>query len=183
MVSKEFKASLWLPNGGNWNKGITCQSRYLEYRYRYYPGVGNGNPLQYPWLGNPMDRGAWWATAHGVAKSQTRLNGSTLTCASGLCLVTLGFGCCVLSSLEVPGKRGTGREKKEQLFNQRVLTGAGTCVHGSRDDWLRSARSDLLEPVCEPGAALLLSICASWVPQVHGTEPGALEKRGCSGEN
>ena len=81
-----------------------------------------------------MDRGAWWAIAHGVAKSQTRLNGSTLTCASVLCLVTLGFGCCLLSSLEVPGKRGTGREKKEQLFNQRVLTGAGTCVHGSRDD-------------------------------------------------
>ena len=32
------------------------------------PGVGNGNPIQYSGLGNPMDRGAWWATAHGVAK-------------------------------------------------------------------------------------------------------------------
>ena len=31
------------------------------------PGEGNGNPLQYPCLGNPMDRGAWWATVHGVA--------------------------------------------------------------------------------------------------------------------
>ena len=31
----------------------------------------NGNPLQYPCLGNPMDREAWWATVHGVAKSQT----------------------------------------------------------------------------------------------------------------
>ena len=29
---------------------------------------GNGNPLQYSCLGNPMDRGAWWTTAHGVAK-------------------------------------------------------------------------------------------------------------------
>ena len=38
------------------------------------PGGGNGNPLQYSPLGNPMDRGAWWATAHGVAKSQTRLS-------------------------------------------------------------------------------------------------------------
>ena len=36
--------------------------------------VGNGNPLQYSCLENSMDRGAWWATAHGVAKSQTRLN-------------------------------------------------------------------------------------------------------------
>ena len=37
-------------------------------------GVGNGNPLQYPCLENSMDRGAWRALVHGVAKSQTRLN-------------------------------------------------------------------------------------------------------------
>ena len=36
-------------------------------------GEGNGNPLQYSCLGNPMDRGAWRATVHGVSKSQTRL--------------------------------------------------------------------------------------------------------------
>ena len=35
------------------------------------PGGGNGNPLQYSCLENPMDRGAWWATVHGVIKSQT----------------------------------------------------------------------------------------------------------------
>ena len=33
------------------------------------PGEGNGNPLQYSCLENSMDRGAWWATVHGVAKS------------------------------------------------------------------------------------------------------------------
>ena len=33
------------------------------------PGEGNGNPLQYSCLENPMDRGAWWATIHGVAES------------------------------------------------------------------------------------------------------------------
>ena len=38
------------------------------------PGEGNGNPLQYSCLENPMDGGAWWATLHGVAKSQTRLS-------------------------------------------------------------------------------------------------------------
>ena len=32
------------------------------------PGEGNGNPLQYSCLGNPMDRGLWWAAVHGVAK-------------------------------------------------------------------------------------------------------------------
>ena len=34
---------------------------------------GNGNPLQYSWLENPMDRGAWQATVYGIAKSWTRL--------------------------------------------------------------------------------------------------------------
>ena len=38
------------------------------------PGEGNGNPFQYYCLENPMERGAWWATIHGVAKSQTRLS-------------------------------------------------------------------------------------------------------------
>ena len=37
-------------------------------------GVGNGNPLRYSCLGNPMDRGVWRAIAHGVPKSQTRLS-------------------------------------------------------------------------------------------------------------
>ena len=38
------------------------------------PGVWNGNPLQYFWLENSMNRGAWWATVHGVTKSQTWLS-------------------------------------------------------------------------------------------------------------
>ena len=36
-------------------------------------GEGNGNPLQYSCLENPMDRGAWWAVVHGVTQSRTRL--------------------------------------------------------------------------------------------------------------
>ena len=42
------------------------------------PGEGNGTPLQYSCLENSMDGGAWWATVHGVAKSQTRLSDFTL---------------------------------------------------------------------------------------------------------
>ena len=41
---------------------------------RRFPGEGNGNPRQYSWLENPTDRGAWWTTVHGVAKSQTQLS-------------------------------------------------------------------------------------------------------------
>ena len=38
------------------------------------PGEGNDNPLQYSCLENPMDRGAWWAIVHEVAKSQTQVS-------------------------------------------------------------------------------------------------------------
>jgi len=42
-------------------------------------GEGNGHPLQYSCLENPMNRGAWWAAVHGVAKSRTRLSDFTFT--------------------------------------------------------------------------------------------------------
>ena len=49
---------------------------YLSYILR---GDGNGTPLQYSCLENPMDGGAWWAAVHGVAKSRTRLSDFTFT--------------------------------------------------------------------------------------------------------
>ena len=42
-------------------------------------GEGNGTPLQYSCLENPMDGGAWWATVHGVVESRTRLSAFTFT--------------------------------------------------------------------------------------------------------
>ena len=42
-------------------------------------GEGNGNPLQYSCLENPMEGGGWWGTVHGVAKSRTRLSDFTFT--------------------------------------------------------------------------------------------------------
>ena len=45
----------------------------------WYTEEGNGTPLQYSCLENPMDGGAWWATVHGVVKSRTRLNDFTFT--------------------------------------------------------------------------------------------------------
>ena len=53
------------------------------------PGVRNGNPFQYSCLGNPVDREAWRATVHGVAKSWTRLSDYTAT--------TVTFGLDVLT--------------------------------------------------------------------------------------
>ena len=43
------------------------------------PGEGNGNPLQDSGLGNPMDRGAWWATVHGLTKSWALLSDEATT--------------------------------------------------------------------------------------------------------
>ena len=62
------------------------------------PGGGNGNPVQYSWLGNPMDRGAWWATVYGVAKSWPRP--SPCVCAhvrmhthTSICVINLATQC------------------------------------------------------------------------------------------
>ena len=48
------------------------------------PGVGNGNPLQYSWLENPMDRAAWWAAVHRMVKSQTQLRRFSLHASANL---------------------------------------------------------------------------------------------------
>ena len=56
----------------------TCVFFYYGF-LRVYGGVGNGNPLQYSCLENPMDGGAWWATVHGVARSWTRPGDFTFT--------------------------------------------------------------------------------------------------------
>ena len=55
------------------------------------PGEGNGNPLQYSFLKNSMDRGACWATVHGVTKSGTRLGTHTAQHISSTLLITLKF--------------------------------------------------------------------------------------------
>ena len=46
-------------------------------------GEGNGNPLQYPCLGNSMDRGAWWAAAHGIARVRHNLVTKQQLCSTG----------------------------------------------------------------------------------------------------
>ena len=55
------------------NAGDTRDASLIP-RLGRFSGVGNGNLLQYSCLENSMDRGAWWATVHMVAKSQTRLS-------------------------------------------------------------------------------------------------------------
>ena len=90
-------ASRWL--GG---KETACQCRRCR-RCGFNPWVrkipwifpGNGNPLQYSCLGNPMDRGAWWATVHGVAKSRIQLSDWTTTILRPLGRLTWGHPVCL----------------------------------------------------------------------------------------
>ena len=58
------------------------------------PGEGNGNPLQYSCLGNPMDRGAWWATVHGVTKQLDTTEWLNNTNNQSVCLRLRGFPGC-----------------------------------------------------------------------------------------
>ena len=56
-------------------KEYTCQGRRLKIpESGRSPGIGNDNPLQYSCLGNPIHRGVWQATVHGVTKSRTWLS-------------------------------------------------------------------------------------------------------------
>ena len=61
--------------GGSEGKESTCNAGDLGLipGLGRSPGGGHGNPLQYSYLENPMDKGAWRATVHGVAKSRTQL--------------------------------------------------------------------------------------------------------------
>ena len=64
----------WASPGGAVVKSLPATGMDLTPESGRSPGGGNGNPLQYSCLGNPMESGAWWTTVHGVAKSQTRLS-------------------------------------------------------------------------------------------------------------
>ena len=72
---KKVKLKLGFP-GGSEVKASACNAGDLGSipGSGRSPGEGNGNPLQYSCLENPMDGEAWWATVHGVTKSRTRLS-------------------------------------------------------------------------------------------------------------
>ena len=67
------KSMLGLPRWHNCKESDTGDMSSVPGSGRF-PGVGNGNPLQYSWLENSMDRGTWWSTVHGVTKRWTQLS-------------------------------------------------------------------------------------------------------------
>ena len=87
---------------GTGSKETACSAgdRHSKSGLGRSPGELNGNPLQYSCLKNPMGRGAWWATVHGVAKSRTRVSDFT---SLHLCAIHLWASSCLgASSLTQP---------------------------------------------------------------------------------
>ena len=67
------------PGPLHWECEVLAAGPSGKSHWRGFAGEGNGTPLQYSYLENPMDRGAWWAAVHGVTKSRTRLSDFTVT--------------------------------------------------------------------------------------------------------
>ena len=112
-----------------------------------FPGEGNGNPLQYSCLGNPMDRGAWWVTVHGATKSGTQLRAHTQSLFSRGTVVFLGVNFQLLwttGSLSI-----LKAVLPMRIYTLSPWTSAGTC----RDEWHGFS---CMEKAVEPWEALLL---------------------------
>ena len=139
------------------------------------PGEGDGNPLQYSCLGNPMDRGAWQATVHGVEKSQTRLSNWTHT----MTRWPPKFSPCNLRcGLSVrpgwwPGSRPTGSQEEREgaspasgwhsfaVASRTVIIGAVTDVNTVT--WLTAGK-------------LSADWCISFFSHSILAEPGTIQK-------
>ena len=77
-----LEVTTWKRNAGKWLSFQVGKGQHIRQKSEgpnAYSGEGNGNPLQYSCLENPMDREAWWAVVHGVAKSRTRLSDFAFT--------------------------------------------------------------------------------------------------------
>ena len=83
LLDKSPLSGLRSESGNRWVPGQTFTTGLFAFRgaqrHEHFLEEGNGTPLQYSCLENPVDGGAWWAAVHGVAKSQTRLSDFTFT--------------------------------------------------------------------------------------------------------
>ena len=93
---RKFWDSLHLPTLWCWTNYLFSGPQFLHLRIWIRAvsnlGEGDGTPLQYSCLENPMDGGAWWAAVHGVAKSRTRLSVFTFTFHFSLSCIGEGNG-------------------------------------------------------------------------------------------
>ena len=107
---------------------------------RILHGEGNGIPLQYSCLENPMDGGAWWAAVHGVAKSRTRLSDFTFTFHFDALEKEMATHSSVLA-WRIPGTgEPVSRTRLKRLT--AAAAAAGFCKFSSRSQTNETATSD-----------------------------------------
>ena len=122
-----------------------------------FGGEGNGTPLQYSCLDNPMDGGAWWAAVHGVAKSRTRLSEFTFT----LHFHALAKEMATHSSILALRITGTGKPSG--------LLSMGS--HRVRHDWSDLAAADFLMVASLTGVRWYLIVVLIWIYlKINGVE-------------
>ena len=100
------------------------------------PGEGNGNPPQYSCLENPIDRGSWWATVHGAAKSQAQFSNRARTHKEG----TAGAFFDLRARVKLSAVLCCPLPKVRLLWGLRRGRGWGARVvlqKGPEDDWKR----------------------------------------------
>ena len=76
------------------------------------PGGGNGNPLQYLCLNNPMDRGAWWATVHSIAEESDMTERLNKQCAH-LCVNKNSHNCALAACTQLKEDEGHSKIEKD----------------------------------------------------------------------
>ena len=141
-------------------------------------GEGNGTPLQYSCLENPMDGGAWWAAVHGVAKSRTRLSDFTFTFHFSLWCIGEGNGNPLqCSCLENPKDRGawwTAVYGVAQSRTQLKRLSSSVLNPGWRPWWKVLASNDFSKTyptLHSPRCPILLPFIALSALMVNGVFP------------
>ena len=136
------------------------------------PGEGNGNPLQYSCLENPIDGGAWQATVHGVAKSQTRQSDFTFTFKLGPKweekLEKQGVTDQMLTTLSHWYQYYIWASQVAQW--QRICCQCRSCERHGLDPWVRKIpwrRKWQPTPVCWPGKSHGQRSLAGYSPRGH----------------
>ena len=154
---KSGKYPSWLPKWLSSNESARqCRTHRFDPWVGKIPGEGNGYPLQYSCLGNPMDRGAWRATVHGVRKSWTRLGDETRRTAPFLACRQHGLVCQYV----VPTKR------RETLSHSPPFTEGRLRSQKNEGVPQPDSETGFLCPACH--CPLLLAVIIAFSGRRHG---------------
>ena len=135
-------------------------------------GAGNGTPLQYSWLENPMDGGAWWAAVHGVTKSRTPLSNLPFTFHFPALEKEMATHSSVLA-WRIPGTGEPGRLQSmgsHRVRHDWIDLAAAAAAHNLRKTLCVWQHAPLTSYVCH--AAHCASLLHACIPCILNSQPG-----------